>query len=296
MPILSISRAAAISPAICKFFLIVALPFAAPAGGISPKQATSQLNSEINAAMRVFKDEMKLAKEALQDDIKTYEDAIKQGLSVSVWTDNFFDDCNSYQTLVRVAGSQAISDIASAASAALVALSNGVPLEGEYPKDFYNGSGGSYDKAREKIRSEIEKQNDFFVKKFQKTANVVHNNGASLTVVMTPPQVGLDITFSEDTVTAFSLPVTLDLLVSVNRRDVLQDGRVWVAGIASGFVATVNVDVAGPEADSDGAAPAGGRWSLLLDDAGTLFQKGNYIVRAYGDADESVATSSFSFR
>jgi hypothetical protein len=71
---------------------------------------------------------------------------------------------------------------------------------------------------------------------------------------------------------------------------------VRVGGYAAGSVASVVVNVSGSEAQQETVVPAAGRWQALVDDAGTFFTRGNYIVSIHGEVDEAFFTEGFSFR
>ena len=58
----------------------------------------------------------------------------------------------------------------------------------------------------------------------------------------------------------------------------------------------VNVSIYGAETDTGSAAVGFGRWTCFLDDAGTFFNKGNYIVNVFADTDKAAVGWGFSFR
>jgi hypothetical protein len=218
---------------------------------------------------------------------------------VETATSTFFTGCKTLQASVNGAANQAMAAIVSGAVGALTSLANGAPLEGAFPKDFYSGTGGAFDKARRDVKSQVEKLYKPVESRLKKTINLLGKDGAVLTAALRPPAYTEDYFFWEDSSSASILQFGLDIILAVNRSGFTEDGRVWLGGAAQGGVDEVTATVVGAinESNSVSAIPVNGRWAAALTDNGTLFRKGNYIafVKAESDAG-GIGDAVFSFR
>ena len=279
--------------------LFAAVAFLRPApGGITPQEATAQFKASAAAAVKTLKGELQGAKTAFLEDVQAYETSIDLGVSVETATSTLFEGCKSLQAEVNSAADQAMTSIVDAAVAALLSLSNGAPLEGAFPKDFYSGTGGAFDKARRDVRSNVEKLYKSLANRLKKTVNLLGKSAAVLTIELRPPLFLEEWYFAETSPSTFTIRFGLDIILAVNRSGLAEDGRVWLGGAAYSGVDQVTVLVVGAidESDSATVAPDLDRWNVTLTDNGSLFRKGNYMATVLADGAGGVGATTFSFR
>jgi hypothetical protein len=198
-----------------------------------------------------------------------------------------------------IAGHAAMSEIGQFGVDALDSISGGAALNGVYPKDFYNGTGGAYDKVRKNVRTSIDKLYKPLAGRLKKTVKVAETNGAALSVELRPPFYLEEFSFSEDEFSFFPDRFAMDTLVAVNTLAQSEDGRVWVGGAVFGSIVDVTVNVNGSidESDSMTVMPDSNRFSAALIDGGTFFRKGNYAASVKAGTDSArAAGATFSLR
>jgi hypothetical protein len=268
-------------------------------GGITPQEATAQLKASASAAVKTLKSQLQVAKKAFLADLQLYETSVDLGASVATETDTFFTECTNLQAAVNNAANQAMEAIGDGAVGALMNLSNGAPLDGVFPKDFYYGTGGAFDKARRDVRSAVEKLYKPLANRLHKTVKVLEKNGATLTVELRPPLYLDEYFFAENKFSFFGNRFGLDTIVAVNRNELDEDGRAWLGGTAYPSTNELSVTVVGGlnQDDNMSVMPVAERWTAALTDSGTLFRKGNYVASVKGADDVGRGDgATFSFR
>jgi hypothetical protein len=268
-------------------------------GGITPKEATAQFKASAAAAILDMKDHFKISKQNFLEAFQLFEDSIDNGDSVFNAAPQLFSDCANLQGGIYKNASDAMKAIAAGAGAALGSLSNGTPLDGAFPKDFYAGTGGAYDKARRDVRSQVEKFYKSIEGRRKKVVKSAEKNGAGLTLELRVPNYTDDYTFWESASVTHANRFGIDTLVAANHLGVEQDGRVWVGGSSGSTIQDVTCAIFGAvnELDSSTASPVNGRWELTFFDGGTFFRRGNFIVNVVADSDSAgIGGVNFSFR
>jgi hypothetical protein len=263
---------------------------------VTPLQATAGFKSVIAASVKLLRSELTTAKQALLFDIAAYESGVQQGLDVVTATANFFQECATFQKSVQDAANAAMAEIVEGGVDNLDALSNGLPLDGVYPKDFYAGSGGAFDKGKRDVKLNVERLYKSVSNRLRKTATILEKEGVSLTIELRPPRYLDDHRFTEDLSSVFVNRYGVDLVLAVNRSSQAEDGRVWIGGTAYSSVTEVNISVSGAEADNGTALTVLSRWALQLTDGGTGFLKGNYTTNIEAELDVAGTGIAFSFR
>jgi hypothetical protein len=258
--------------------------------------ATAAFKAAVNPILATLQEQIQAAKKQFLTDVQAFETAVKGGQLVATEAQNLFVACLTLQAAVTAAGNTAISDVFGAAQDALVALSGGAPLNGVYPKDFYTGTGGQWDKARASVKSKIEKLYPALQGRVKKAASVAASKGSTLTVLLTPPLVRYNYFVSELDGGAFTNQIDIDTLVCVNRTAQAEDGEAWFAGVGAASFGDLTVRILGPENDTVTTTPANFRWNAHATDGGSLFQKGNYIVTVRVDEVTPGDDAAFSFR
>jgi hypothetical protein len=285
-------------------FTLLAL-LAAPAvlhpapGGITPQEATALFKASAGAAMKELKDGLKITKQNFIEAFQAFEDSIDNGDSVFSAAVQLFDDCANNQGGVYDKATDAIDAIATGAGSALGSLANGTPLDGAFPKDFYAGTGGAYDKARRDVRTQVEKLYKSLEGRRKKIVKYAEKNGAALTVELRVPNYVDDYSFWDGAAASHANRFGLDIVVAVNHIGVEQDGRVWIGGSAESEIEDISGTVFGAvnEMDSGSTSPVSGRWDLTVFDGGTFFRRGNYIVNVRAEADgAAIGGVNFSLR
>jgi hypothetical protein len=284
------ARASLVKVSCC---LTVAL-FLAPQPALDP--TTAAFKAAVNPILAKLQEEVQGAKKLFMADIQAFEVAIKGGLPASANAQVLFDACVALQTSVASAGNTALGEIFQAAQDALAALAGGAPLNGVYPDDFYSGTGGQWDKARDSVKSKVEKIYPPLQGRLRKAASLAAGKGISLTLRLTPPALQQNWFVSEDDGTNFTNQFVIDTIVSVNRTALPEDGEVWVAGVGAAYFGTITVRVLGPEDDTVTTTAANFRWSAHANQGGTLFKKGNYLVNVRLDITSPGDVAVFSIR
>jgi hypothetical protein len=263
---------------------------------VTPEQATAAFKSVIAASIKSLRSELTTAKQAFLFDISAYETGAQQGLDIVTHTSNFFSECAAFQKSVQDATNVAMGEIIEGAVDNLDALSNGLPLDGVYPKDFYSGSGGALDKARRDVKLNVERLYKSVANRLRKTATLLGKEGVALTIELRPPRYLDDHRFTEDLSSVFINRFGVDFVLAINRPNLLEDGRVWIGGAAYSSVDDVTVSVSGTESDSATVPTSSGRWAVHLTDGGTNFLKGNYTANIEAEIDVAGTGVAFSFR
>jgi hypothetical protein len=280
--------------------LLTLLPFAPaaapPRGGLTELQAISQFKAAIAVELQSLRSQLQISKKIFFALIAEYEFSVNFGLDVETQTSWFYLDCSDFQLGVQDAANAASQAIASAGAAALSGLANGTPLQGVYPKDFYSGGGGALDKALRDVKANVVKLYKPIANRLRKTVTVLEKKGAALTVEIRPPVILEDCRILEGVSTFDSDRLGLDIIVAVNRSEIAEDGRVWLAGSAYPGLSDIDVLISGPELDTGVSTAPDGRWSVSLTDAGTFFVKGNYVAHVRAGTDDVAAGGRFSFR
>jgi hypothetical protein len=285
-------------------FRFLALVIAAPllplgGGGLTPTEALAIFKTNTNATVKVLRDELLVAKQTLLAQILAYENAVNSGTAIDAATSTFYTDCTTFQSTVMIAGHAAMSEIGQFAVDALDSISGGAALNGAYPKDFFNGTGGAYDKVRKNVRTSVDRLYKPLAGRLKKTVKTLETNGASLAVELRPPFYLEEFSFSEDEFSFFADRFALDTLVAVNTLAQAEDGRVWVGGAVFGSIAEVTVSVMGAITETDDMAvmPDSNRFSATMIDGGTFFKKGNYAASVKAGTDTGrAAGATFSLR
>jgi hypothetical protein len=290
MPLRPLARAASVKVA-CSLTVALAL---APQPALDP--TTAAFKAAVNPILATLQEQLQSAKKLFMADIQAFEVAIKGGLPAAANAQVLFDACVALQTSVAGAGNTALSEIFSAAQGALAALSGGTPLNGVYPDDFYSGTGGQWDKARDAVKSKVEKIYAPLQGRLRKTTSLAAGKGISLTLRLTPPVLQHDWFVSEDDGTAYNNQFAIDTIVSVNRTALPEDGEVWGAGVGAIYFGTITFRILGPEDDTVTTTAANFRWSAHANQGGTLFKKGNYLVNVRLDITSPGDVAVFSIR
>lgn len=294
MAIVGITRFRFLAP-LATFALLHPAP-----GGITPQEASAQLKAATADALKQFKSEVQLAKNLFQIDLQLYEATLEGGGSLTDATDDFFVSLGELQAKVLFAAGGAMGVIRTAAKQALSDLAAGSPLQGEFPKDFYWGAGGTLDKSKAEIKKQLDQLYKSLAGRFKKTAKVLEKRGATWSLDLRAPAYTIDAFFDESVSTANVSVFSMDILLALNRSEFLEDGVLWIGGTS--FYSLLGIDVsvagAGDETETITVFPtqATGRWAAKLDDGGTRFKKGNYIVFANADDETFGAGSVVSFR
>ncbi len=171
---------------------------------------------------------------------------------------------------------QSGNDAGLVATPILTNFANGAALMGQFPKDFYYGTGGPMDTMLDKVFAAQHKAIAAVSKKLKSTRTVLEKSAnVALTTVQrgTPAQPNA-IWFNENTGgwTGSDGAMTLDTVWGVSDISVLGDGTLLVSGTFRSSTGNVDVSINGPELHTFTGTDSGtlymNRWVAIFDNGG----------------------------
>jgi hypothetical protein len=273
----------------CTILIAATLLCAAPAlAQISESEASKNLKSGLSVRMKADLATLKAEQKTFLSALKEFNGAVKGGgYSFSLLQDLFFD----YQLFLDgVTGTVRTSgyDTFLVGQLTLASYANGANLHGEFPEDFYFGTGGPMDVTLDKVYAAQLKTIASVAKKLKSTRGVLEKSaGVYLTTVQrgTPAQPNA-YWFSEslDGWTGADGAMTLDTVWGVSEMGSTEDGTLLVAGSFRTTTGDVDVSIDGPESHAFTGTNNGGmflnRWVAVFDNGGSGLAEGNYVVTA----------------
>jgi hypothetical protein len=264
--------------------LVLAL-LAAPAGAqLTGKQATAQLRAVSKQSLKDAKAAFKDARDAALDQIEAYEVALEADGFVQDDAVALFDALNAFLGALQVSERAACTDFAAATLDLLVQVDDFSVVQGEYPEDFQQGTGGVADELRAAVAKEAEKASASVFKRLDKTAKLLETKqDVLMTVVRRPLPPGLlDVAVNQGALVSYAdaPQLTIDLALTFSSSSVLGDGLAFLAGTGSEALTSVSASLQGlthvvlPDAATD-------RWSTVFGDV-TPLSEANLIADAIG--------------
>lgn len=255
---------------------------------ISESEANKQLKNGVSAEMKRDLASIKDAQKEFLGALKEFQSIVKGGgYSFALLQDLFFDYQDFADAItrdVRISG----NDASLVAEPILSNFANGAALMGQFPKDFYYGTGGPIDTALDRVFAAQHKAISAVSKKLKSTRTVLEKSAnVALTTVQrgTPAQPNA-IWFDENTGawTGSDGAMTLDTAWGVSDMSLAGDGTLLVGGSFRSFTGNVDVSINGPESHSFTGTDSGGaftnRWVAIFDNGGVGLAEGNYGVTA----------------
>ncbi|HEX5010402.1 MAG TPA: hypothetical protein VFY71_08365 [Planctomycetota bacterium] len=268
----------------CAAILALAL-LAVPAGAqLTGKQATAQLRAASKQTLKDAKAAFKDAHDAALEQIEAYEAALKADGFAQDDAVALLGELNAFVGALQVAERAACSDFALAMLDLLVQVDDFSVMQGEYPEDFQQGTGGVADELHAALAKEAEKASASVFKRLDKTAKLLEKEqDVLMTVVRRPLPPGLlDVAVNQGAVIAWAdaPQLTIDLALTFSSSSVLGDGLAFLAGTGSEALTSVSASLQGlthvvlPDAATD-------RWSTVFGDV-TPLTESNLIADAMG--------------
>jgi hypothetical protein len=259
---------------------------ASPASAqLTESQAEKALNAEIREVLKAFQIGLKQEKAQVLLAAKIFEVEIKNDNSLGV-VESLYHGLQDFQEGVGSLVQQSGADAADAASQVLAARAFGQgPLDGIYPRGFYPGDGGVFDRFLAKVRAAHAKTIAAAVRKLGKLPELVERKAnVGMTLALGPWAFPLVINWDENGTlgSLLALAPTIDTFVAVSQLGTAGDGVVFVGGAGDVGAAAVTVDLVGPESPSVSGimVSEGFRWWTMIDDGGTGLAEGVYAARA----------------
>jgi len=271
--------------------VLTALLLLAPPAGAAPQDpesvASKQFAKVVQQQLATLKATLKAAEADTLLGLAGIDAAAKGDVVVPVATvaEVLADILDDYQVTVGDALADIYSEVGTQSNALLDELDAQVGLVNGYPDAFHPGCAGAADVLRDKARKLVEKSTARIRKRALKTRLVVQTAlDYRVSVRLEPvrarrehmPNAGA-LLFDNNT------PLTVDVAVAVSTAADPADARIALAGQADHNDGDVSLSLSGTDSQLGVTATPDTttqRWSLLLDDAGGLFEEQNAVVRA----------------
>ena len=255
---------------------------------ISEKEASKQLKSGVTAEMKGDLARIKDAQKEFLGALKDFQSVVKGGgYSFNLLQDLFLDYQDFAAAVTGIVRSSG-NDASLVATPILTSFANGAALMGQFPKDFYYGTGGPMDTMLDRVFAAQHKAIATVSKKLKSTRTVLEKSAnVALTTVQrgTPAQPNA-IWFDESggSWSGSDGAMTLDTAWGVSDMSVLGDGTLLVSGSFRSSTGDVDVSINGPEFHTFTGTDSGtlymNRWVAIFDNGGIGLAEGNYGVAA----------------